>query len=423
MFEKNASSEFRRHAIGIVIIGCLAMYFSCCLATDAFNVLQPVFTELGWSYSQLSMPLTIGGYILVALSFVFSTIIIKNGTRIFGPCAFGAMAVGTLCIAFAYVSDNYPLYFVGGLLSKFGTAATQMFVFQLCAEWFDKTRGRILGIVTMAAPLNSATSTTLLTLAKESFGFTATYIIMAAVLGASTVLAFLFSQTRPSELGMMPDGIKATIGEEKKETVQEAVLTMKEILATASTWKITVAFGIFNGTIGAIMAFFITRMTEVSIDMGIALAVLSAASLLGIPISYLYGWIDDKFGTIKACTVLGAMYVVMCICLYFAGAGNMILLVLAAVGMASMTGGCPNLHPSSIMCVFGTAEYQNANRYIGIGINLISAFGVQLMSTCMDKTGSLNTGYVVFGVLSFIATVLIATTKKVDMEKGYVKNS
>lgn len=423
MFEKNASSEFKRHALGIIIVGCLAMYFSCCLATDALNVLQPVFTEIGWSYSQLSMPLTIGGYILVALSFVFSTIIIKNGTRIFGPCAFGAMAVGTLCIALAYVSNNYPLYFAGGLLSKFGTVATQMFVFQLCAEWFDKTRGRILGIVTMAAPLNSATSTTLLTLAKDQFGFTAAYIIMAAALGISTFLAFLFSQTKPGEMGMAPDGIAVTGNAGKKEAVQEAVLTMKQILTAVSTWKITIAFGIFNGTIGAIMAFFITRMTEVQVDISVALAVLSAASLLGIPISYLYGWVDDRFGTIQACTILGAMYIVLCASLYFAGSGSMPLIMLAAVGMASMTGGCPNLHPSSIMHVFGAAEYQNANRYIGIGINLISAFGVQLMSTCMDKTGSLNTGYVVFGILSLIATILIATTKKVEMEKKDAKHN
>lgn len=417
MFEKNATPEFKRHAWGIIIVGCLAMYFSCCLATDALNVLQPVFTELGWSYSQLAMPLTIGGYILVALSFVFSTIIIKNGTRLFGPCAFGAMAVGTLLIALAYVSNSYPLYFAGGLLSKFGTVATQMFVFQLCAEWFDKTRGRILGIVTMAAPLNSATSVTLLTLAKGAFGFTATYVVMAVVLGISTALAFLFSQSKPEEMGMMPDGISVSHDEVGKGGVQEAVLTMKQILTMPSTWKITIAFGIFNGTIGAIMAFFITRMTEVEVDISVALAVLSAASLLGIPLSYLYGWIDDKFGTIKACTILGAMYVVLCGCLLFANAKTMPLIMLAAVGMASMTGGCPNLHPSSIMHVFGAAEYQNANRYIGIGINLISAFGVQLMSTCMDQTGSLNVGYVVFGALSLIATILIATTRKVDVKK------
>ena len=417
MFEKDASPEFKRHAFGIIVIGCLAMYFSCCLSTDALNILQPVFTELGWSYSKLSMPLTVAGYILVALSFVFSTFIMKNGTRIFGTFAFGAMAVGTLLVAIAYASNNYAIYFVGGVLSRFGCVATQTFIFQLCAEWFEKTRGRILGIITMAAPLNSATSTTLLTLANNKFGFTATYIIMAAVLGVSTILAFMFSQTRPSEMGMTPDGIDKVEKDEVKQNTQKTFLSMKQVLTLASTWKITIAFGIFNGTIGAIMAFFITRMTEVQVDISVALIVLSVASVLGIPISYLYGWIDDKYGTIKACTVLGVMYVVLCVCLYFSTAGNMWLIVIAAIGMASMTGGCPNLHPSAIMYTFGTSEYQNANRYIGIGISLISTFGVQLMSTCMDKTGSLNTGYIVFGVLTLVATILIATTKKVDVDK------
>lgn len=415
MFEKNASRMFKKHAWGIIVLGCLAMYFSCCLSTDALNVLQAVFTEMEWSYSQLAMPLTVGGYILVALSFVFSTIIIKNGTRIFGVCSFAAMAIGTLLIAVAYNSDNYIIYFVGGILSKFGCVATQMFVFQLCAEWFDKTRGRILGIVTMAAPLNSATSVTLLTLATNAFGFTAAYIIMAVVLGLSTVLAFFFSQTRPSDMGMTPDGIEVL--HQESAQINGPILSMKQILTMPSTWKITIAFGIFNGTIGAIMAFFITRMTEVQVDISIGLTLLSVASLLGIPISYLYGWIDDKFGTIKACVALGVMYIVLCICLYLGNAQRMPLIIIATVGMASMTGGCPNLHPSSIMHVFGSEEYQNANRYIGIGISLISTFGVQLMSTCMDQTGSLNTGYIVFGILTLIATLLIATTKKISISK------
>ncbi len=390
------------------------MYFSCCLCTDALNILQPVFTELGWTYSQLSLPITIGGYILIVGSFIFSTIIIKRGTRVFGVCSFAAMAIGTILIALAYNTDSYAVYFAGGLLSKFGCIAVQMFIFQLCAEWFEKTRGRILGIITMAAPLNSATSTTLLTLAKNAFGFTGAYTIMAVVLIISTGMAIFFSQTRPSEMGMTPDGIEGSTAAAKEELT--ATLTMKQILSYSATWKITIAFGIFNGTIGAIMAFFITRMTEVNVDMSIALTVLSVASLLGIPISYVYGWIDDKFGTIKACTVLGVMYVVLCACLNFATADTMPLIIIAAIGMASMTGGCPNLHPSSIMHVYGATEYQNANRYIGIGVNLISAFGIQLMSTCVDTTGSLNTGYVVFGVLTLVSTILIATTKKIDVK-------
>lgn len=415
MFDKNASPAFKRHSIGIIIVGCLAMYFSCCLSTDALNVLQPIFTQIGWSYSQITMPLTIGGYILVALSFVFSTIIIKNGTRVFGTMAFAAMAVGTLLIAVAYMMNNYAFFMAGGLLSKFGAQASQMFIFQLCAEWFVTARGRILGIITMAAPLDSATSTTILTLLNKKIGFSATYIVLAVVLGIATVLAFLFSQTRPSDMGMLPDGIARKAETEKGEE-QTAVLTMKQILSSVSTWKLIIAFGIFNGTISAIMSFHITRMTEVNVNSALALGLLSVAAIIGLPFGYIYGWLDDKFNTIVACTVLGISYIILCTALLFGSANNMWLIFVAVVGMGSMTGGCPNRHPASIMYTFGTSEYQNANRYIGIGISLISAFGPQLMSACMDKTGSLNLGYGIFAVLCAIATLCIATTKKVEVK-------
>lgn len=417
MFEKNASPQFKRHAFGIIVIGCLALYFSCCLSTDALNILQPVFTELGWSYSQLSLPFTIMGYILVAGSFLLSTFIIKNGTRLFSVFAFGSMAVGTLLIAAAYVTNSYPIFFVGGLLSKVGCIASQMFIYQLIAEWFNTTRGRILGIITMAAPLNSATSTAILTFGTNTLGFFGTYLVFGFVMTASTVLAFFFSQTRPSELGMTVDGIQAAAGAAApEEKPSRAGLTMKQILTQPSTWKLIIAFGIFNGSIGAIMAFHVTRMLSVGVDQTLAVALLSGASLLGILLAYVYGMMNDKFGTRVCCVIMGVLYVVMCAALYFATADTIVLIFIAAFGMSSMTAGCPQLHPASIMYAFGSEEYQNANRYIGIGISLISTFGVQLMSTCTDL-GSLSLGYLVFGVLTAIATLCIATTKKVDTEK------
>lgn len=334
MFEKHASSAFKKHAIGIIILGCLAMYFSCCLTTDALNVIQPAFVEkFGWSYSDISTPFTIGGYILIGLAFVYSTILMKNGTRIFGTVSFGAMALGTM--------------------------------------------------------------------------------IIGAILVIGTVLAYVYGVTTPEEKGLTPDGIEK-VQEESVRVNQEKgpVLSAKEILKRPETWYLTIAFGILNGTIGAVMAFFITRMTMIEVPMTTALAILSISSVVGIPVSYIFGWLDDKFGTIKACRILGITYVVMLVCFFVAKADTMWLIAIAALGMASITGGTPNLHPSAIMYVFGTREYQNANRYIGIGISLISAYGVQLMSNILDRTGSLDMGYAVFAVLTAIATVCLFLTKK-----------
>ena len=69
MFEKNASKSFKKQAIGIIILGRLAMYFSCCLASDALNIIEPAFTEkMGWSFSSVSVPFTIANYVLILLN-------------------------------------------------------------------------------------------------------------------------------------------------------------------------------------------------------------------------------------------------------------------------------------------------------------------------------------------------------------------
>ena len=233
MFAKGTSPKFRKHAWGIIILGCLAMYFSCCLATDALNIIQPAFeSRFGWSYSNITLPFTIGGYILIGLSFVYSTVLIKKGTHIFAVITFTAMALGALMIGLAYASNNnFVLFFAGAMITKLSVTAAQMVAFQLCANWFDKMRGRVLGIITMAAPLNSATSVTLMTIGQNAFGFTATFVIIAAVIAVGIVLAAIFGATAPEQLGMTVDGIESKDENKKKtETDEKPVMTLKDIL-------------------------------------------------------------------------------------------------------------------------------------------------------------------------------------------------
>lgn len=420
MFEKNASKSFKKQAIGIIILGCLAMYFSCCLASDALNIIEPAFTEkMGWSFSSVSVPFTIANYVLILLSFGFSTYILKNGTRKFAVVAFGTLAVGTFLIGIAYAETTgmYGMYLAGAVITKFAAQMVQLVTFQLCANWFSSTRGRILGIITIASPLNSATSITLLTLGKDAIGLTACYVIIAGILLISTIMAARFAISRPEELGLTMDGIPTAETSEKvdgktEKEVYHSKWKISELLKTPETWALAIGFGIFSGTIGPIMGFFLIRMAEVGVETSMALTVISSASLIGIFLSYVFGYLDDKLGTMIAARILGVTFVIACVLFYFADASHMILIWIAAVMMASIVGGTPNLHPSSIIYVFGAREYQAANRVISIIIGVFASFGVQLMSILLDKTGSLSLGYAIFAVLCVMGTICMFMVRK-----------
>ena len=422
MFEKNASKGFKKYAIGIIILGCMAMYFSCCLASDALNIIQPAFTEkMGWSYSSVSVPFTIANYILIILSFGFSTYILKNGTRKFAVASFGTLAVGTFLIGLAYSlnADMYWVYLIGAVLTKFAAQMVQMVCFQLCANWFESTRGRILGIVTIASPLNSATSITLLTIGQGVIGLTACYMIIVGILVVSVILAVKFAVSTPEEVGLTVDGISAKENDKtivKEGEVYQSKWKIGELLKLRETWALAIGFGIFNGTIGPIMGFFLVRMTEIGVDNSMALVIISTASIIGIFLSYVFGWLDDKLGTMFAARILGFTFVIACLLFYVSSANTMALIWIAAVMMASIVGGTPNLHPSSIIHVFGPQEYQAANRVISIIIGVFSSFGVQLMSILKDKTGSLSMGYAIFAVLCMVGTVCMFLVQKTYVE-------
>ena len=374
---------------------------------------------MGWSFSSVSVPFTIANYVLILLSFWFSTYILKNGTRKFAVAAFGALAVGTFLIGIAYAGTTgmYWMYLAGAVITKFAAQMVQLVTFQLCANWFSSTRGRILGIITIASPLNSATSITLLTLGKDAIGLTACYVIIAGILLISTIMAARFAISRPEELGLTVDGISTAetsekVDEKTEKEVYHSKWKISELLKTPETWALAIGFGIFNGTIGPIMGFFLIRMAEVGVETSMALTVISSASLIGIFLSYVFGYLDDKLGTMIAARILGVTFVIACVLFYFADASHMILIWIAAVMMASIVGGTPNLHPSSIIYVFGAREYQAANRVISIIIGVFASFGVQLMSILLDKTGSLSLGYAIFAVLCVMGTICMFMVRK-----------
>ena len=160
------------------------------------------------------------------------------------------------------------------------------------------------------------------------------------------------------------------------------------------------------------MGFFLIRMAEVGVETSMALTVISSASLIGIFLSYVFGYLDDKLGTMIAARILGVTFVIACVLFYFADASHMIMIWIAAVMMAAIVGGTPNLHPSSIIYVFGAREYQAANRVISIIIGVFASFGVQLMSILLDKTGSLSLGYAIFAVLCVMGTISMFMVRK-----------
>lgn len=431
------NKKFAKYSVAFCILGVIFMFFYSGLQNDQINIIQGYSA---WNNDATLAPLTVGNLVCIVLTLVYGTCFIKFGVKkTLIPCI-GLSALGCLGIAAANgiasvngvelasvaangaIQGNYVLYAISLFIVRCTCMCLQMSGFQLAASWFIKYRGRVLGIITLGSPLFSVIGTSVMnTFISTKLGsdYRPFYVGLAVILVVMAILVALFIRDTPEQVGLYPDGADHA---PKSEAEEEVKLTIGQVLKQKKSWIMIVNFGVYQYIINCAMASMVAWFTFLAIKnmdlivasgtadaiaagmgmpngevavgalgpmilfVGQAVKWLSVGAILGIPMSFIFGVIDDKLGTPIASLILGITEFIPIIGLmaqYNAvtttGSCNVPLLVLWGFGVACMTGGVPTMHPASISFAFGRREYQAANRII-MAIQLVPcAFAAQLM--------------------------------------------
>lgn len=414
MFEKNASSGFKIRAAIILIISFITMYCSGMFGTDIINVIQnPITEKLGCSATQAVMGWTIGGYTVIFIAFIFSTIIMKKGVRGFATISFFIMGFGALLVGIGYNMNSVAVISVGGFLLKNFLQALQLCVFQIVARWFVKTRGFVLGLMGASFALDNSTSSTGLTFLYNSLGFTGMMIVAAVIMIAMGVLTFIFIRTTPEEVGLTVDGVKenGTVENNKEETFEDtrSKWSFGGLLKTKESWCIMLGIGIFNMTLTAVISQFFNSLMGMGVEMSSCMTYMLIFGMLGIVMSPIYGKLVDTIGAPKTGIVVAFLY-----CISIAGFCFNIP-ILAAMGLTFFVG-APVLQPALTMHVFGGREYQAVNRYLAIVVNLVAACGIPFMTIFADMTGTYKMAYFTLFAMNIVVLLLMMICRKTYVE-------
>lgn len=448
------NKKFARYAIAFNILGIVFMFFYSGLQNDQINIIQGYSA---WTNAATLAPLTVGNLVCIVLTLVYGTCFIKFGVRkTLIPCI-GLAALGCAGIAVANgvaavsgvainsmapgaegLAGNYALYAVSLFIVRCTCMCLQMSGFQLAATWFIRYRGRVLGIITLGSPLFSVVGTSVMnSFISTHLGgdYRPFYFGLCAILVLIAVLSALLLRDTPEDVGLYPDGADHP---PVSETEEETKLSIKQVLSMPKSWIMIVNYGVYQFVINACMASMVVWFTHLAmanmdviaagplgtvtmgpggplmIDalgpmilfVGQATKWLSVGAIVGIPMSFIFGVIDDKLGTPIASLLLGITEFLPVIGLMAqksavasTGACNVPLLVLWGFGVACMTGGVPTMHPASISFAFGRREYQSANRII-MAIQLIPcAFAAQWMAALINGKNDMSAWIMVIVVI------------------------
>ena len=438
------NKKFARYAIAFCILGVVWMFFYSGLQNDQINIIQGFS---GWSNAQTLAPMTVGSLVCIVLTMVYGTCFIKFGVRkTLTPCII-LSALGCAGIAAANGlacnggTGNYVLYAISLFIVRCTCMCFQMSGFQLAASWFIRYRGRVLGIITLGSPLFSVIGTSVMTsFISNNLGgdYRPFYYGLCIVLVIIAILSCCLLRDFPEDVGLFPDG--ADTAPKSEADNDEINLTVGQVLKMKKSWIMIVNFGIYQFIINACMASMVawfTHLVVTNVDtvaagamggmfagmggmegagvmvlfVGQATKWLSLGAIIGIPMSFIFGVIDDKLGTPVASLVLGITEFLPVIGLMAqksavaaTGSCNVPMLVLWGFGVACMTGGVPTMHPASISFAFGRREYQAANRII-MAIQLIPcAFAAQIMAALINSSNDMS-GWIMCLVLIVIGLI------------------
>lgn len=390
-----------------MIFYCMILYFFyAALTTDGQNLFPAAFAKLhGWDENALLAYASPAGIIGIIGGFVFGRLILKLNSRVISG---GTLIVTGILFAVFGMVQSITAYVAVLILicffaAGFGTIACPAFM----AAWFPRKKGIALGWATMGAPFSSAFFVTGFSLLLEKCGVRTAFLVVGIATAIIGLLSFFWAKNDPSEVGALPDNMEMDESFRKEEAEgSKENFSLGSILKNKNTWLISLGFGLLWMVTVGVISQFIPRMMSVGYTNGEALRFLLISSLIAIPGSYFWGWLDSKTGTKKASVVYAASYIIALILLITSFHPALVWIGCIFVGLG--IGGLLNLLSSMIISAFGREGFMSANSVIMPIASIIRVLAFLVMAALLQVSGgSFTLPYLVFIGMDVVGAVVI----------------
>lgn len=416
---ENTNIKFGKSGWGIIVY-CAAMFFFLIgFSIDGLNIVAPAFAaKTGIEYADVLSVATIAGFIGILSYLVIGRINVKIGARITsGICMIGAGA----SYIFWGQTETLFAYGVGlTLVTSFINGAAYIAGGALVAQWFPKKKGLVNGFTTMGHNLGSAFYVPLIAFLIGTFqmakGMTFTGVA-GMVLG---VLGLLFIKNFPHEKGMYPDNVSKEVFEREycTDSVEDGkkTWTIGKLFTTKEVWLVAIVIGINQLVTTGVMSQLVVRNMGIGFEQSKAIALMTMCACVGVAGSYLFGWIDQKFGVKKAIIIFLVWYSAA----LAVNVTDTVIGVYISVGMVGIAiGAAANFIVSLPASVFGRHGFAEVYALYFPMMQAVLMTNYIINAQAIRLTGSLRGAYMVYIGLLLVNVVLISLVDVRKYNKDY----
>jgi OFA family oxalate/formate antiporter-like MFS transporter len=373
---------------------------------------EPIASEFGWSYAQVSLAASLRGLEMGILSPVAGLAVDRYGPRklVFG----GAILIGLGLMLLSRVSTLAMFYGAFILIAMGASTCTGVVLMAAVAYWFRRKVSLALGI-TISGSSAGGLIIPLATRLIDVFGWR--MAILSLGLGICGLILVLSSLLRhkPEQYGYLPDGALEghQIAEQPVATAQapgtEPKVRSKQVLASRTFWHISLSLMCCILPITAVTTHIMPYLSSIGINRTISSLLASIVPLVTIAGRIGFGWLGDRFDKkrLTAMTSIGIGFgMLLFICIAIGG----IWLILPFIIFFSISyGGNAAMMPVLVRTYFGGSNFGTTLGLV-MGVSVVGmVLGPTLAGWVFDTSGSYLGAWIGGVILAFMATVIIAT--------------
>ncbi|PYV19770.1 MAG: hypothetical protein DMG21_00540 [Acidobacteria bacterium] len=270
----------------------------------------------------------------------------------------------------------------------------------LISNWFERKRGRAMGVAYVGLGLGGAVAPRLVAYLIAQFGwrraFEITGVLIMAVLFP---VGWLVTRSRPEELGLRREGAR----EPNKPTTEP--LNVRRALAARNFWLILVGSTLVIGAIGTVIQQFVLFLRDQGYSTAEASKISSALLVSGLAGRILVGFLADRF---RKKNVMALFYFLLAAAIPLLVAARQAKAIWSfALVFGFAMGADYMLIPLVTAECFGLASLGQLLSLIIMADSLGQWFGPWLAGRIFDVTGSYNSAWAVMTAAGIAGAVAI----------------
>ena len=396
----------------------IAVYIGGFINLGFTAVFEPLASDFGWSYAQVSFAASLRGLEMSLLAPIVGLLMDRWGPRrlVFA----GAVIIGLGLLLLSRINSLVAFYGVFILIGMGKSTCIGVVPIATVNNWFQRKATIATGILvsgTAVGGLMVIFATRLIDIFEWR---TAMMILGFGAWGILLPLSLLFRH-KPEQYGYLPDGdpyrkLPASEGQSSAQS-DELDIGVKQVLKSSAFWHIAMGFMCHILVVTAVITHAMPYLSSIGITRSLASIMAGAIPLTSIAGRLGFGWLGDKFDKRRVTTLGFALTGLGLLSLgYATTAGASWMLVPSLVILGIGYGGPIPMMPALLREYFGRFRLATI---LGVVMGVAALGGVVgplLVGLVFDRFGSYQVAWFGLAGLVIAGMISVITAPSVGMK-------